>query len=154
MTAEIMTLGPMLIGSVRHVGPYAECESAWQTLLAWATENQVLRQDTAFIGICHDDPNQTSPEQIRYDACITVPDGVGGSEAVTLGTIPAGDYLSLTHSGSYEGLGNAWGALFEQELPACGKEFDPKKPCFEQYLNSPQQTAPEELRTRLFVPLK
>ncbi|GAB7023971.1 AraC family transcriptional regulator [Salidesulfovibrio brasiliensis] len=154
MDVSIDTLNQLTVASVRHVGPYPECGKAWEALSAWAGPKNLFNESTAFFGICHDDPNQVPEDQLRYDACMTVPEDMKGEGEVTILTIPGGDYATLLYQGPYDNLGEQWMALFEKGLPQLSKEFDFTRPCFEQYLNDPGHTKPEDLLTKLHVPAK
>lgn len=154
MDVSIDTLNQLTVASVRHVGPYPECGKAWESLSAWAGPKSLLNESTAFFGICHDDPRQVPEDQLRYDACMTVPEDQKGEGEVTILTIPGGNYATLLYQGPYDNLGEQWMALFEKGLPQLDKEFDFTRPCFEQYLNDPGHTKPEDLLTKLHVPAK
>ncbi|MGD9126854.1 MAG: GyrI-like domain-containing protein [Planctomycetia bacterium] len=153
MDVSIKNLEPMTVASARHTGPYAECEKAWKTLCASPEVCKTFGPNTKFFGMCYDDPKTTPPEEIRYDACVTI-DGPGdfGSEVVVQ-TIEAGPYAAYVHKGSYDGLMEVYTKLYREWLPASGHEAA-AKPCLEFYLNHPEQTPPEELLTEICIPLK
>jgi len=50
-------------------------------------------------------------------------------------------------------LGDTYAALLGQWLPRSGRELS-SAPCFEVYLNGPESTAPEELLTDIYAPLR
>ena len=56
------------------------------------------------------------------------------------------------HKGPYEELGKAYQLLYGGWLPKSGYQLR-DVPAFEQYLNSPQNTKPEDLVTMIHVPL-
>ena len=66
--------------------------------------------------------------------------------------IAGGEYATLMHKGPYETLGRAYQALLGGWLPQSGRELR-DAPCFEAYLNSPQNTRPEELLTVIHAPV-
>jgi AraC family transcriptional regulator len=59
----------------------------------------------------------------------------------------------VTYKGPYSGLEAAYTALFGNWLPESGEE-PADAPCYELYLNSPMDTAPEDLITEICLPLK
>jgi len=69
------------------------------------------------------------------------------------GSIPATKVYTLEHVGPYEHLGNAWSALYMMQR---NKEFKAVKNIhpFETYLNSPMDTDPKDLRTRIHFAIK
>lgn len=158
MKVDVKAVEDMHVAYVRHVGPYPECKKAWDELTAWAFPKGLFQESTRVLGVCYDDPEQTPPEKIRYDACITVPKDVQGEGNIKTMTIKGGDYAVLVHEGSYENLSQSWKHLFMEWLPASGRECDSdesaKRMCFEQYLNDPTQTKPEDLRTAIHIPIR
>ena len=67
--------------------------------------------------------------------------------------LPAGRHAVLTFKGPYAGLPAAYDQLFSTWLPGSGNE-PADSPVFEVYLNSPMDTAPEDLITEICLPLK
>ncbi|MBN2446689.1 MAG: GyrI-like domain-containing protein, partial [Phycisphaerae bacterium] len=104
-------------------------------------------------GVSYDDPEVTPPDKLRYDACIVVDDKVRASGDVGVQTIGGTRYAITTHKGPYECLSETYAALMGQWMPANGQEPG-CGPCLEVYLNSPQNTPPEQLLTDVHVPLK
>ena len=67
--------------------------------------------------------------------------------------IAGGAYAVLTHFGPYEKLNASYEKLLGQWLPRSGRRLR-SAPCFEIYLNSPENTAPEDLVTDIHAPLE
>ena len=162
MKVELKRVEPMLVAFMRHVGPYGQVSTTWDKLMPILGKEGLLGGSPMCIGICHDDPEVTPPSKLRYDACVTVdegfrPDGLselGGPDAeIGLQTIPGGEYAVTTHQGPYKKLGDTYAALLGQWLPRSGRELA-SSPCFEVYLNSPESTAPEDLLTDVYAPLR
>ena len=152
MQASIKTITPLRVAFVRHVGPYDQCDAAWNKLCAWAGPKGLLGPQTAFIGLCHDDPEVTRPENIRYDACATVPAGFAPEGEVGVKEIGGGDYATALHVGPFDGLHAAYAWLCgvwaaEQGLELAGE------PSLEFYLDDPDTTPPEKMRTEICVKL-
>ncbi|MBI9080198.1 MAG: AraC family transcriptional regulator [Pseudodesulfovibrio sp.] len=63
LEVRVEELKPMKVAFVRHIGPYMECKTAWDTLCTWAEPKGLFRANTKFIGISHDDPTVTPPEK-------------------------------------------------------------------------------------------
>ncbi len=154
MDVEIKTVNRKPIAYVRHIGPYEKCETAWNGLCAWAAPKGLLNEHTEMFGIGYDDPAQTPAQELRYDACITLDTTPEVKGNVKLGELPAGEYATKLHSGPYEELGQSWTTFFHTELPQSGHEYDQQRPSFEQYLNDPSTTPPQDLKTILFIPVK
>jgi AraC family transcriptional regulator len=153
MDVKINTVNPMRVAFIRHVGPYSLCEAAWDKLCTFMGKEGLIGGDSLFIGVCYDDPEVTPPEKIRYDACLTVDDRFLPTGEIGVQVIAGGQYAVLTHFGPYDGLTESYAKLFEQWLPHSGRELR-SDPCFEIYLNSPDNTDPDDLITDIYLPLE
>jgi len=153
MNVQIKSLQPMRVAFMRHVGPYNEVGATWDKLLPWLGKEGLLGAGALFIGLCHDDPEVTPPDKIRYDACVTVDEHFAPAGDVGVQTIPGGEHAMTTHFGPYSNLGKTYSALLGQWLPRSGRELG-ASPCFEVYLNAPDSTEPEDLLTDIYAPLR
>jgi AraC family transcriptional regulator len=149
---QIKTLPPKRVAFMRHIGAYHEVGKTWEKLATWMGKKGWLRGPVQFIGLCHDDPEVTPPDKIRYDACITVDDKFAPTEDVGVQTIPSGDYAVTTHLGPYEKLSETYTVIFGQWLPRSGREMG-NCPSLEIYINDPCTTDPKDLVTEIYVPL-
>lgn len=154
MNVRIETLPEIRIASVRQTGPYMEsADRAWKILCGWGAPKGLFTPRTMIIGISHDDPQVTPPEQIRYDAAISLEKDVEVEPPVVLGSLPGGEYAIFTHQGPYEGLEETYKTIMGQWVPASGREFR-DTPWFEVYRNDPASTPPAQLLTEIHIPLK
>jgi AraC family transcriptional regulator len=153
MKITVKELPEMRVASVRHTGPYAQCKGAWDALCMWAGPRGLIGPRTRFFGISHDDPEVTPPDKIRYDACLTIEGDIKPERGITLQTIGGGRYVTVTHKGPYEKLSDTYAVICGQWAPQSGHELR-AAPCLEEYLNSPDETAPEDLLTDVYVPIE
>ena len=153
MEVRIERLDPMRVAFARHVGPYNEVGKAWDTVCEKLGREGLLGPNCRFIGLSYDDPEVTSPEKIRYDACVTVGDDFTAEGDVGVQTIPGGEFAVVTHEGPFEKLSQTYAALFGQWLPSSGRELQ-SEPSLEIYLNDPDSTDPEDLLTDIYARLE
>ena len=153
MKAAIKTIPGMKIAYVRHLGPYDQCGPAWEKLCAWAGPKGLMNPDAVFLGVCHDDPDVTPPEKIRYDASIVVQGEVAPEGEVGVTELPGGDYAVALHKGPFSNLHKTYAAMCGQWVPGQGREVT-SGPSYEIYKNDPGKTPPEELLIEIFLPLK
>jgi AraC family transcriptional regulator len=153
MKVQVKVMASMRVAFMRHVGPYGEVGATWGRLLPWCGKEGLLGGDSLFIGLCHDDPEVTLPEKLRYDACVTADAAFKPTGEIGVQVIPGGDYAVTTHFGPYHRLGKTYAALLGQWLPRSGRELGHSS-CFEVYLNSPEDTDPKDLLTDIYVPLQ
>jgi AraC family transcriptional regulator len=150
---RIETVPRRRVAFIRHVGPYGQAGDVFQRVCAWAVARGLFNRETLVLGICHDDPEVTPPEKIRFDCCVTVNNEFKGEGEVGVQTLEGGDCAVLTHYGPYSQLGEAYRWLYGVWLPGSGRE--PRNaPAFEIYFGDPRQTPPEKLRTDIHLPLE
>ncbi|KMY66461.1 hypothetical protein AAU61_14900 [Desulfocarbo indianensis] len=150
---EIAGHDPRRVAFVRHVGPYAGCAAAWEKLCAWAGQAGLLGPQAVFLGLCHDDPEITEADHIRYDACLAVGPEVGPAGEVGIQEIAGGDYVMALHQGPYERMINTYAWVCGQWLPEQNREMR-NLPSVEVYLNDPGQTPAEDLLVEIYIPLE
>jgi AraC family transcriptional regulator len=150
---EVKEIPGVCVVFLRHVGPYDQVGSAWGRLMSWAGPRGLLGAHTRMIGIVHDDPDVTPPEKVRYDAAVTVNRPVQPEGEIGVQELPGGKYALMKHQGPYAGLGAAYQRLYGGWLPKSGYQLR-EAPAFEEYLNSPQNTKPEDLLTLIYLPLE
>ena len=153
MEVKIEHREPIRVAFMRHVGPYDEVGATWDKFLPSLGKEGLLGGDSLFIGICHDDPEMTPQDRIRYDACVNVNETFVPEGDMGVQVIPGGEYAMTTHFGPYQKLGETYTKLLGQWLPRSGRELR-SAPCFEVYLNDPQSTEPEDLITDIYAPLQ
>ena len=149
---EVKELPPMRLVFLRHVGPYTQVGATWGRLMAWAGMRGLLGPSMKLIGIVHDDPDVTPPDKVRYDAAVAVNRPVQPEGEFGVMEIAGGSYAVVTHKGPYDGLGKTYQRVYGGWLPKSGYRLR-DVPAFEQYLNSPRDTKPEDLLTLIHVPL-
>ena len=144
--------GPKRIAFLRHVGPYDQVGPAWQRLMMWAGMRGLLGPSMVILGLVYDAPDVTPEAKLRYDAALVVEDNVQPEGEIGIQEIARSQYAVIPHSGAYNNIQEAYDRLCGDWLPASGRE-PASLPAFERYLNSPYDTAPENLRTEIYLPL-
>lgn len=152
MKVRIEQRKPLRVAFMRHVGPYNQVGETWDKFLTFMGKEGLLCGNWECIGICHDNPEVTAPDKIRYDACASVDDSFQATGDIGVQVIAGGDYAVTTHFGPYNNLGRTYSKLMGEWIPRSGRELR-SAPCFEVYLNDPSSTEPEELLTDIFAPL-
>jgi len=150
---EIKTLPSAHILFLRHVGPYSAVGATWGRLAMWAGMRGLIGPASRFIGISWDDPEITPSEKLRYDAAITLAGPIQPEGDFGVTDLAGGEYATLLHKGPYENLSSCYRLIFGAWLPSSGRELR-DVPCFEMYLNSPQNARPEDLLTVIHVPIE
>lgn len=142
--------------AVAHTGSYMQVDEAFERLGGWVARQGLFGPGAKMLGIFYDDPDTTPEAQLRSRACF-VPAGdaasVDAAPPVERITVTGGEYAVLLHTGPYADLKAAYQWLYGEWLPRSGREAADAPP-FEMYLNTPADTAPADLRTEIFLPLR
>jgi DNA gyrase inhibitor GyrI len=71
----------------QYAGPYETVTTdAFDQLVEWTRKHDV--PSCGLLGIAHDAPNITPPEQLRFDVCVRVPGHVTGSSRTAYRGLP------------------------------------------------------------------
>jgi AraC family transcriptional regulator len=155
------------VWGVEHRGSYMAIGRAFDLLFARIAAAGLARPGMRMFGRFVDDPDLTPEPALRSYAavagCLDVTSGPDGSGLdVTSGpdgsglvqqVWPGGPHAVLLHTGPYATMRAAYRWLYGHWLPASG--YEPVGAgVIEEYLNSPRDTAPSALRTRICVALQ
>lgn len=149
---EIRQFPAQRLAAMAHKGPYPEIGRAFEKLGATIGARGLFPQAGKMVGVYYDDPSATPAADLRSHAGMVFPEGVPLDPPLEVVTLPAGRHAVLTFKGPYVGLPAAYDHLFGIWLPTSGNEPS-NSPVFEVYLNSPMDTAPEDLLTEICLPL-
>ncbi|MCU0829335.1 MAG: AraC family transcriptional regulator [Tabrizicola sp.] len=149
----IRTAGPLRLAAVPHKGPYFEISRAFATLSAVMASRDLFAKAGRMVGVFYDDPQTIPWPELRSHAGFEVTADAPIAAPLEEVLLPAGKRAVLTFRGPYAGLPAAYDQLFGIWLPASGEE-PADSPSFEVYLNSPMDTAADDLVTELHLPLK
>lgn len=166
--AEIVIREQAHVVFTRELGDYSKSSSiAWESLstamngLGEQFKKQPPKYEIVLgkgngeaIGICHDDPEVTNEENIRYDAALAW----GQKEVDILAdygfetkTIAGGKYTKVSYMGTYEDSEKAWYGLYVW-IEKNGFEFR-DEPSFEKYVNGFEEEDETKILTEIYVPV-
>jgi AraC family transcriptional regulator len=153
MNITIENMPELRVATVHHVGPYQRISEAFQRLGDVAGPGGLMRSgDAAMLAIYYDDPETTPVDKLQSDAGVTVPEGVTLPQGLVEKRLPAGRYAKTTHVGPYTRLADTWSRLMGEWLPKSGHRVGDGS-SYEVYRNTPENAAPNELRTDLYLPI-
>jgi AraC family transcriptional regulator len=148
---------PCVVLYARGCGAYAtSVATAWQTMHGWLERHNVRHLFRRGLGIFHDDPTVTSPDALRYDACILPAQSIPDAEpeaGIGRQTLSGGAYAVHAHVGPYEGTGEAFSKMRRVAVAKRGLSIDLGRPFVAIYLNDPQLTREVHRRTELCIPV-
>ncbi len=152
---EIKTIQPLSVAFVRHIGPYQDLSTVWFELIKEISMPHFLSEKTLKISIPYDSHETTPEDKLRYDACVTINDlpNFKPKGAIGLQTLHGGKYAVIAHHGPLETIDKTYEYLFGVWLSE--SHYEPADyPNFMLHRKIPFQTAPEELVTEIYLPIK
>ena len=137
----------------KHTGSYLQIGRAFDHLCGWLAAHNTFQPGLRLIAIYYDDPAVVPEQELRSCVGVVLPDGKVIESPFEQTEIRSGTYAVLRHTGPYGELSRAYQWLYGQWLPQSGQEAA-DAPVFEEYLNTPRDTAPPDLVTDICLPLR
>jgi AraC family transcriptional regulator len=138
---------------IRRVGD-AAAENAWKAMKAFIKDNQLDRLRMRYFSVSHDDPQVTSEDKLRMDACIQTSQEVLVKGEVARQALKGGKYAIFTHHGPHTGLQGVCDRIFLRWLPGGKENFDDVRPVFCELFNLEYVDVDEsKLITKIYIPL-
>ncbi len=139
------------LAAQRHIGPYHEIGKAFESLVAICMSRNLWPDVRGFVGVYCDNPEVVAQDKLKSWAGV-IWQGHSIPEGLQEYALAGGRTAVMTYKGPYAGLAEAYRSLFGDWLPNSGEE-PADMPCYEISLNSPRDTAPEDLLTEICLPL-
>mgnify|MGYP001046615897 CR=1 FL=1 len=131
-------------------GSYENFEEAVTDLMA-AVQEQGIIPAGPMIGIYYDDPEITPVEELSWEVGFQVAEGTEVQEPLMLKKWEFTKVVKAVHVGPYEETANMYADIFkfmaEKGLTQAG-------PVMERFLDNPEEVAPEELKTEIWIPVQ
>jgi len=141
-----------LIG-LPHKGAYFRISEAFSRLDVIIAARGLFPQTRGMTAVFYNDISLVAEDDLQSFAAFEVAPDLTCPDVLEERTIAAGPQAVLTYRGPYMNLPAAYEYLFGTWLPASGR--DPgETPSYERYLNTPMDTAPEDLVTEIHLPLE
>lgn len=148
----IKTLPELQVVSIYHRGAYTKIGQAYDQLFGWLTPRGLVDEQTRVMTIGYDDPATVPEAELRSRACATVSKECTVDAPLEWWKIEGGRYAVLRYKGSYDALPSIYQWLFGTWLLQSGLALRDAPP-FEEYINTPLNTAPADLLTDIYLPL-
>ena len=139
--------------TLEHRGSYMAIGRTFDLLFTRLAAAGIARPGMRMLALYFDDPDLVAESALRAQAAVAGFAEPAADCGLRRTTIPAAAFATLTHTGPYSSMKAAYRWLFGHWLARSG--FEPASgPVVEEYLNSPRDTAPQDLRTLIRLPLK
>ncbi len=155
LKSRVVELEKKQVIYVRLTGDYKKNDycSAWETLWGYVKEAKLFSAGIEHICIYHDDPVVTEADKLRTDVCLVLPKAAMPKGEIGVKEVAGGKYVVFHYQGPYENLGMVYDTIYGKCLPEGAYQFR-TLPSFEKYLNHPDRTEPEKLKTEIYIPIE
>ncbi|WP_239479530.1 GyrI-like domain-containing protein [Actibacterium sp. 188UL27-1] len=150
---EIIDQPMRRLAALPHTGPYMEIGKGFETLGTIITSRNLWSHAYGMVGVYYDDPDATSPADLKSHAGVAVDEAMEIADPLTELRLTGGRYAVMHYKGPYSGLRAAYGYMYGTWLPKSGADLGDQAP-IEVYLNSPMDTAPDDLLTDVCVSVR
>lgn len=140
---------------IKLTGKYGSLDfgGSWQRLWQFVKEHKLFSTGMEHIAIYHDDPKVTESDKLRTDICLIIQKEAKPQGDIGVKEIKAGKFAMFLYQGAYSNLDSVYDTIYAQLLPENNLQLRDYH-CFEKYLNHPDRTEPEKLKTEIYVPVE
>jgi AraC family transcriptional regulator len=151
---RVTTFPATRVAKLEHHGSVLRLGDSIRKFIDWRKANKLPPHESATFNIIHNDPDETPPDDFRFDFCAATNRPVAPNDAgVVEFLIPAGRCALLRHRGSDDQLGRSIMHLYASWLPTSGEELR-DFPLFMQRLKFFPDVSDSEAETDIYLPLK
>lgn len=150
---KIIEQEPMRLIGLEHRGDYMHVGRAFAKVFAANITHSKSSAEQIGVGVYFDDPASFEDlSRLTSFAGVVVAENTAVPNGFTEYNIAASRCAVATYTGPHASLELPYLWMFGNWLPASGLELD-NQPAYEMYLNNPADVAPEELLTRICIPV-
>jgi AraC family transcriptional regulator len=152
-TVEERFVPAVRLAGVDHLGSYMLVGKAFEIAFARMAAQGLVTPQARWMAVYLDDPFAVPEAQLASRAGLGLPEGAEPQPPLVNFTLGGCECAVLRHRGPYATMRAAYRWLYGDWLVRSGRE-PADAPVFEEYLNNPRDTAPADLLTDIFLPLK
>lgn len=149
---EIRHVPTIELAGFDHRGSYMRIGKAFETAQIHVAAQGLMRADTRWVAQYLDDPFAFPESQLASRAGLSVPAGTAIAPPLQRFTVGGTPCAVLRYRGPYPNMHDAYRWLYGNWLVASGHALA-DQPVFEEYRNTPRETAPADLLTDICLPL-
>jgi len=121
---RVTTFPATRVAKLEHHGSVLRLGDSIRKFIDWRKANKLSPRVSATYNIIHNDPDETPPEDFRFDLCAGTDQPIAPNDAgVVEFVIPGGRCALLRHRGSDDQLGRSIMHLYANWLPTSGEEL-------------------------------
>jgi AraC family transcriptional regulator len=150
---DIVALEPFRVVVMPTEGVYSKLDTVYRSLFEWMAHRGILESITGIWGVPKHDRRDTPEASYAFDCCLATTAQPAAGDGAALAELGGGEYVRILHEGSYDGLEESHDALIRELLAR--PEWRPRDaPLLQEYLNDPDETTVDALRTHVYLPVE
>ncbi|RAO75158.1 AraC family transcriptional regulator [Dyella jiangningensis] len=154
LKVEVVSIEPFRVMAMRHTGPQADLDQAYERLFQWVAMQGALERVVGIYGVPLDDAREVPPQQCRFDCALAMAgDECPGDAWVQPLALGGGMWARCHHVGSYDALDAATDRLIAAWLPGSGYVLRDQLP-YRHFFDDPEQTPEALLRADIYLPVE
>ena len=152
---KVVELEPKQAIYVKVSGDYQKIDycGAWNKLWSYVKENKLYSAGIEHIAISYDDPKVTEADKLRSDICLVLPKKAEPKGEIGVKTMEGGKYLMFLYQGPYENLASVYDTIHAKYILE-GEYTLRHSYCFDKYVNNPDNTPADKLKTEIYIPIE
>lgn len=157
-SVEVKAIQEMPVIYIRNIGMFGGEAKLFQKLFKqlfnWADARGIIHYpDTKVLSLYHDHPEVTDEARFRTSLCLTVTGEIEVEGEIGKMVVPGGKYAVGHFCLDSHEYKEAWDIIWGSWLPESGYQPD-DRPCFEIYLNQPEEHPEKKSIVDMYVPIK
>lgn len=149
---EVRWVPAVHMAGFAHRGPYMQVGKAFEQAFTRMAAQGLARPDMRWMAVYYDDPFAVPESQLRSRAGLSLPPDTEAQPPLEPFALGGCWCAVLRHQGPYATMRAAYQWLYGYWLIQSGYEAA-DSPVFEDYLNNPRDTAPDQLLSDIYLPL-
>lgn len=152
---KLVELEPKTVMYISKTGNYSNIDYSeiFQRFWGEVKRQGLFSKGIEHLAIYYNSPELTCDENLRSDICMRVCKPVEPNGDIGVKTIDGGRFAMFTYIGEYNKVGAAYDKIYGELLAKNGWNVCSNY-CFEKYVSDPRRTAPEKLKTEIYIPIK
>lgn len=152
---RIVNLEAKQVIYIRQTGHYKNNDycGSFTRLWNYVKEQKLFSAGIECLCIYHDDPKVTEPDKLRTDICLALHKSATPKGEIGVKEIAGRKYAMFVYQGPYSNLEAVYDSIYSEWLPKEGHKIG-MAAGFEKYLNNPEKTEPEKLKTEIYIPIE
>jgi len=137
----------------RYEGDYRKIDKVWKEMIKKAKNQNLLNKNCKLMGIYFDDPDITSIDKLRYDACIQLDKKIQNNDIFRTKVIESGKFMVFQFFGFLNELDRLYEVIYSKYILSENIQLE-NRPSIEVYVTSPAFQKSKKYHVEILIPIK